>query len=82
MPVHLRLDEDEVDEEHHEVVLDVLVAEAAAVATDGQADVVAGGFVAGAGAPEGVDGVAAFDADGHFGKALSGDHCGLLWLGV
>ena len=37
--VNLGLDEDEVDEEHHEVVLDVLVAEAAAVLAHRQPDV-------------------------------------------
>jgi hypothetical protein len=40
MAVNLGLDEDEVDEEDDKVMLDVLVAEAAAVATHGQPDVV------------------------------------------
>lgn len=41
MAVDLRLDQDEVDEEHDEIVLHVLVAELAAVPTNGQANVVA-----------------------------------------
>lgn len=74
MPIHLRLDEDQVDEQHDKVMLDVLVAEAAAVAADGQADVMASGFVAGARAPESAHWVAAFDADGHFGRSLLEHH--------
>jgi dihydroxyacetone kinase len=37
---YLRLNQDEVDKEHHKVVLDVLVAKVAAVAAHSQADVV------------------------------------------
>lgn len=39
------LDEDEVDEDDDKVVLDILVAEAAAVFTHRQTDVVAAGLV-------------------------------------
>lgn len=45
---YLGFNQDEVDEEHHEVVLDILVAEAAALAADGQADVVPRRLVTGA----------------------------------
>jgi hypothetical protein len=44
----LRLDEDEVDEEHHEIMLDVLVAEAPALATHSQSNIVPARLVAGA----------------------------------
>lgn len=46
--VDLGLDEHQVDEEHDVVMLDVFVAEAAAVAAHRQADVVAARLVAGA----------------------------------
>lgn len=49
--VDLGLDQDEVDEQHDKVVLDVLVAEAAAVLAHRQADVVAAGLVTAALAP-------------------------------
>lgn len=65
MSVHLRFDQDEVDEQHHKVVLDVLVAEPAAVLAHRQADIVARRLVACALAPESLDGVFAFDADWH-----------------
>jgi hypothetical protein len=45
---HLRLDQNQVDEEHDKIMLDILVAEASTFAADGQADVVAAGLVAGA----------------------------------
>lgn len=45
VPVDLRLDKDQVDEEHDKVMLDVLVAEAAAFSADRQADVVAARLV-------------------------------------
>lgn len=64
---HLRLDQDEVDEQHDKVVLDVLVAEAPAVLADRQPDVVAARLVAAALAPERLDGVSALNADRHGG---------------
>ena len=42
MPVDLRFHEDEVDEEDHEVVLDILVGETFAAGALGEADVGAG----------------------------------------
>lgn len=65
--VHLRLDEDEVDKDDDKVVLDILVAEPAAVATDRQPDVVPAGPVAGTRVlrPERLHRVLALDADGH-----------------
>lgn len=61
----LGLNEDEVDEEDDKVMLDVFVGEAAAVLADGEAHAVV--FVVGAGVlrVQRLDGVAAFDADGH-----------------
>lgn len=47
MAVDLRLYEDQVNEEHDEIVLDILVAEVAAAATHGQPDVMAVGLVVG-----------------------------------
>lgn len=65
--VDLGLDEDEVDEEDDEVVLDVLVAEPAAVLAHRQPDVVPARRVPRPRVlrPEGLDRVPALDADGH-----------------
>lgn len=41
MPIYLRLDQDQVDEQDDVVMLDIFVAEAAAVLADREADVVA-----------------------------------------
>jgi len=62
---HLRLDQDQVDKQHDKVVLDILVAEAAAVLAHRQPDVVPARLVAAALAPERLDRVPAFYADGH-----------------
>ena len=48
---HLWFDQDQVDKQHHKVVLDVFVAEAAAVFAHCQADVVSARLVAAALAP-------------------------------
>ena len=69
---HLRLDQDQVDEQHDKVVLDVLVAEAPAVLAHGQPDVVPARLVAAALAPERLDGVPALYADGHCGGISGG----------
>lgn len=71
--VDLGLDEHQVDEEHDVVMLDVFVAEAAAVAAHRQADVVAARLVAGARVlgPQRLDGVAAFYADRHRGRSVA-----------
>jgi hypothetical protein len=79
MPIDLRLDKHEVNEEHDKVMLDILVAEATAVATDGETDAVAAGFVASAGAPQGANRRATFYADGHCRRQPS---CGELMRGV
>lgn len=63
---HLRLNQHQVDKQHDEVMLDVLVAEAPAVATDRQADIRARVPRARVLRPERPDGVAALDADGHY----------------
>lgn len=76
--IHLWLDQHQVNEHDDEVVLDIFVAEPAAVLAHGQPDIVARGLVARAFAPERLDGVPAFDADRHclrIGRAwLSGYH--------
>ncbi len=76
MTVDLRLDEDEVDEEHDEVMLDVFVGEALAAGALGEADAFAGGAVVGfaVGRVELVDGVTAFYAD----HGMVGDVMGVL----
>lgn len=68
MPIDLRLDQDEIDKQHDEVMLDIFIAEAPAVLADGQAYVVAARRVARARVlrPKRLDRVAALDADGHF----------------
>lgn len=65
--VDLGLDEDEVDEEHHEVVLDILVAEAPALLAHRQPDVVSARRVPGSRVlrPQRLDRVPALDADRH-----------------
>lgn len=67
---YLWLDQDQVDEEHDKVMLDVLVAEAAAVAAHCQADVVAARLVARTRVlrPQRLDRVPALDADRHGGR--------------
>lgn len=40
MTIDLGFDQDEIDEQHHEIVLDVFVAKVAAISANGQADVV------------------------------------------
>lgn len=66
--VHLGLDEDEVDEQHDEVVLDVLVAEPAAVLAHRQPDIVPARRVARPLVlrPERLHRRPALDADRHF----------------
>jgi hypothetical protein len=66
MPIDLRLDEDEVDEEHDKVMLYVLIAETTAITTDGESDAVAAGLVSCARAPQCANWRATFYADGHF----------------
>lgn len=68
MTVDLGFNEDEVDEQHDKVVLDVLVAEAAAVLAHSEADIVAARRIACARVlrPQRLDRVPAFDADRHF----------------
>lgn len=80
MPIHLGLDEDEVDEEDNEVVLDVLVAEATAVLAHRQPDVVPARRVTGARVlrPQRLHRVPALDADGHGFLAL----CLCLFVGL
>ena len=65
MSVHLRLDEDHVDEQHHEVVLDVFIREALASWALREADAATEGSVVRAGVlgVETVDRERAFDAD-------------------
>lgn len=67
--VDLGLDQHQVDEEHHVVVLDVLVAEAAAVLAHRQPDVVPAARPARRAVlrPERAHRVPALDADGHGG---------------
>lgn len=48
MPIDLGFNQDQIDEEHDKVMLDIFVAEAAAFTADGQTDVVPARFVAGA----------------------------------
>ena len=76
VPINLGLDEDQVDEQDHEVVLDILVAEAAAVPAHREPDVMPARFVAGARIlrPQRLDGVPAFNAHRHCsgGKSLAG----------
>lgn len=45
--VDLGFDQNQVNEEHDEIVLDILVAKVAAISADGQADVVPAGLVIG-----------------------------------
>lgn len=63
----LRLDQHQIDEEHHEVVLDVFVREALAARTLRQPHAFAETAVVGFAVfvVEPLHGVAAFDADGH-----------------
>ena len=49
VPVHLRLDQHQVDEQHHEIVFDVFVRELLAYGALGQADAFAEGAVVGFG---------------------------------
>lgn len=64
---YLRLDENQVDKEHDKVMLDVLVAEAPALAAHRQPDVVAARLVARARVlrPQRLDRVPALDANRH-----------------
>ena len=78
---HLRFDQDQVDKQHDEIVLDVLVAEAAAVLAHRQPDVVATRLVAAALAPERLDGVPALYADGHGRGGRGGISFGSGWSG-
>lgn len=73
--VDLRLDEDEVDKDDDKVMLNILVAELAAVATNGQPDIVSAGLVTRARVlgPERLDWVLALDADGHRGGVKAED---------
>ena len=48
VPIDLGFDEDQVDEQHDKVVLDILVAEATAFTADSQTDVVPARLVPGA----------------------------------
>ena len=68
MPVHLRLDQHQINEQDYGIVLNVFVAEAAAVLADREAHSMAGGFVVGAGVfgVQSLDGIAALYADRHF----------------
>lgn len=61
MPIHLRLDQDEIDEQDDKVVLDVFVGKFLAVGALREADAFAEGAVVGfgVGGVEGADGGAA-----------------------
>jgi hypothetical protein len=63
----LRLDQDQVDEQDDKVMFDVFVGEAATLRTLGQTHAFAQGSVVGLAVlgVEGIDGMSAFDADGH-----------------
>ena len=67
MRSHLRLDEDEIDEQHDVVVLDVFVRKSFASRTLSQPDAFAEGTIIGRSVRgiELIDGIATFDADGH-----------------
>lgn len=67
VPVYLRLDEHEVNEEHHEIVLDIFVAETPTVFAYCQAHPVARGLVVCAGVlcVQRLNWITAFNADGH-----------------
>lgn len=62
---YLRLDQDQIDKQHHKVVLDVLVAEPPAVPAHREPDIRARVADARVLCPERPDGVPALDADGH-----------------
>ena len=64
---YLWLDQDQIDKQHHEIVLDVFVAETPAVLAYCQPDIVPARLVAAALAPEGLDGVPTFYTNRHCG---------------
>lgn len=67
--LYLRFDQDQVDEQHHKVMFDILVAKASTVLADRQTNTVAAGLVIGSGIlrVQRLDWIPAFYADGHFG---------------
>lgn len=72
MPVDLRLDEDQVHKQNHEIMLDIFVTEPSAVFAYRQADVVAADLVPISSArvlgPQRFHGVPTLDADWHLGR--------------
>jgi hypothetical protein len=64
---HLWLNQHQIDEQDHKIMLDIFVAELPAIFADGQAHPMAAGLVIGARVfgIEGLDWIATFYADGH-----------------
>lgn len=67
MPIDLRLDQNQIYEQHHEVMLHILVTEAPAVLAYRESHAMAGRAVVSAGVlgVEGLDGITTFNADWH-----------------